>query len=151
MLLPFGEENLLSTSELQQAEEIATRMVIEYGFGPDDNPAIYFHGNATTVLSMGNKHEFEMAAKIEKLYNLAHDKAKYMLKKNRKVLEKIVDELLEFEVLTGKDLERIIESNGGIREEEPFSLLRVYDKESLSVRYLDGDSTSGATLLGAAS
>jgi len=31
-----------------------------------------------------------------------HDKAKYMLKKNRKVLEKIVDELLEFEVLTGK-------------------------------------------------
>jgi len=29
-----------------QYEQIATRMVIEYGFGPDDNPAIYFHGNA---------------------------------------------------------------------------------------------------------
>ncbi|KAJ8421422.1 hypothetical protein Cgig2_030837 [Carnegiea gigantea] len=130
MLLPLGEENLLSASELRQAQEIATRMVIEYGFGPDDNPAIYFHGNA--------------------VFNLAHDKAKDMLKKNQKVLENIVDELLEFEVLTRKDLERIMESNGGIWEKEPFSFLRIYDNESWSVRYLDRDSTSGPARLGAA-
>jgi len=30
-------------------------------------------------------------------------------------------------------LERIIESNGGIREEEPSSLSRVYDKKVLSI------------------
>lgn len=150
MLLPLGEENLLSASELRQAQELATRMVIEYGFGPDDNPAIYFHGNATTTLSMGNKHEFEMAAKIEMVFNLAHDKAKDMLKKNRRVLEKIVDELLEFEVLTRKDLERIMESNGGIWEKEPFSFLRIYDNESWSLSYLDRDGTSGPARLGAA-
>ncbi|KAL9303714.1 hypothetical protein ACSQ67_020977 [Phaseolus vulgaris] len=46
MLLPFGEENLLSISEIQQAQEIATRMVIQYGWGPDDSPAIYYRSNA---------------------------------------------------------------------------------------------------------
>lgn len=36
------------------------------------------------------------------MYYLAYDRAKDMLQKNRPVLEKIVDELLEFEILTGK-------------------------------------------------
>lgn len=151
LLLPFGEENLLSSSELKQAQEIATRMVIQYGWGPDESPTIYYHGNASTALSMGNKHEFEMAAKVEKMYYLAYDKAKDMLQKNRSVLEKIVDELLEFEILTGKDLERILESNGGIRENEPFSLSRVYESESVSIKYLSDDGSASETaLLGAA-
>ncbi|KAK9735619.1 hypothetical protein RND81_04G216200 [Saponaria officinalis] len=148
MLLPFGEENLLSASELQQAQEIATRMVLQYGWGPDDTPAIYHHGNAATALSMGNKMEYEMAEKVEKIFNLAYDKAVDMLKKNRQVLEQIVDELLEYEILTGKDLERIMESNAGVREKEPFSLSRVYESKSISVRYLENGSASGAPLLG---
>ena len=36
------------------------------------------------------------------MYNLAYDKAKEMLVKNRRVLEVIVEQLLEFENLTGK-------------------------------------------------
>ncbi|KAL5566845.1 hypothetical protein UlMin_030009 [Ulmus minor] len=147
MLLPFGEENLLSSSELKQAQEIATRMVIQYGWGPDDSPAIYYHSNAETALSMGNNHEFEMATKVENMYDLAYCKAKEMLQKNRQVLEKIVDELLEFEILTGKDLERMVEENGGIREKEPFFLSTIYDSEPLSTRYLDYGNKSEITLL----
>ncbi|KNA05484.1 hypothetical protein SOVF_189840 [Spinacia oleracea] len=151
LLLPFGEENLLSVSELKQAQEIATRMVIQYGWGPDESPTIYYHGNAATALSMGNNHEFEMAAKVEKMYYLAYDKALDMLQKNRPVLEKIVDELLDYEILTGKDLDRIVKSNGGIRENEPFSLSRVYESESVSIRYLEDDGSASETaLLGAA-
>ncbi|XP_074307854.1 putative inactive ATP-dependent zinc metalloprotease FTSHI 5, chloroplastic [Silene latifolia] len=150
LLLPFGEENLLSTSELKQAQEIATRMVLQYGWGPDETPAIYHHGYAATTLSMGSKHEYEMAAKVEQIYNLAFDKAIDMLKKNQQVLRMIVDELLEYEILTGKDLERIMESNGGIREKEPFSLSSVYVSESISVRYLDNGTASGTPLLGGA-
>ncbi|KAL4352919.1 hypothetical protein GQ457_06G018330 [Hibiscus cannabinus] len=102
LLLPYGEENCLSASEIKQAQEIATRMVIQYGWGPDDSPAVYYSTNAVTALSMGNNHEFEMATKVEKIYDLAYEKARDMLKKNRRVLEKIVEELLEFEILTGK-------------------------------------------------
>nr|DAD33160.1 TPA_asm: hypothetical protein HUJ06_012011 [Nelumbo nucifera] len=150
MLLPFGEENFLSSSELKQAQEIATRMVIQYGWGPDESPTIYFCSNATTALSMGNNHEFEMAAKVEKIYDSAYDKAKNMLQKNRKVLEKIVEELLEFEILTGKDLQRIFYENGGIQEKEPFFLSNLYDKELESSYSVDGRNASATALLGLA-
>ncbi|KAA8533356.1 hypothetical protein F0562_033111 [Nyssa sinensis] len=50
LLLPFGEENILSSSELKQAQEIATRMVLQYGWGPDGSPTIYHHSNAVLVL-----------------------------------------------------------------------------------------------------
>ncbi|KAL0446601.1 UNVERIFIED_CONTAM: putative inactive ATP-dependent zinc metalloprotease FTSHI 5, chloroplastic [Sesamum latifolium] len=82
LLLPFGEENILSSSDLKEAQEIATRMVIQYGWGPDDSPTIYHHGNA--------------------IYNLAYDKARMLLQKNYLALERIVEELLEYEILTGK-------------------------------------------------
>ena len=36
------------------------------------------------------------------MYDLAYDKARKMLQNNRRVLERIVEELLEFDVLTGK-------------------------------------------------
>lgn len=36
------------------------------------------------------------------MFDLAYQKAKEMLQKNHLVLEKIVGELLEFEILTGK-------------------------------------------------
>lgn len=39
---------------------------------------------------------------IFQMFDLAYQKAKDMLQKNRPVLEKIVEELLEFEILTGK-------------------------------------------------
>ncbi|OIW13804.1 hypothetical protein TanjilG_31693 [Lupinus angustifolius] len=147
MLLPFGEENLLSSSEIQQAQEIATRMVIQYGWGPDDSPAIYYRSSATTALSMGDDHEYEMAAKVEKMFDLAYLKAREMLRKNRLVLEKIVEELLEFEILTGKDLERIAKDNGIIREGEPFSLCEVQASEPTSSKFLESGNASGSALL----
>ncbi|KAJ8467400.1 hypothetical protein OPV22_029952 [Ensete ventricosum] len=129
LLLPFGEENFLSTSELKQAQEIATRMVIEYGWSPDDSPAIYITSKAVTTLSMGNSHEFEIAAKVQKIYDLAYDKAKEMLQKNRKVLEIIVEQLLNFETLTGEDLLNILKNNGEIPEKEPFFLSKQFYKK----------------------
>ncbi|XP_050382303.1 probable inactive ATP-dependent zinc metalloprotease FTSHI 5, chloroplastic [Argentina anserina] len=147
MLLPFGEENLLSSSELTQAQEIATRMVIQYGWGPDDSPAIYYHSNASTALSMGNNHEYDIAVKVEKIHDLAYYKAKEMLNQNRRVLEKMVEELLEFEILTAKDLGRIFEGNGGIREKEPFFLSGAHDRETLSGSFLEGGDVAATVLL----
>ncbi|KAI3698633.1 hypothetical protein L2E82_42328 [Cichorium intybus] len=150
LLLPFGEENILSLSELKQAQEIATRMVIQYGWGPDDSPTVYHHGNAVTALSMGDNHEYEMAAKVEKMYDLAYEKAKTILWSNQNVLEKIVEELLEFEILTGKDLERIILANGGIREKEPFYLGKFHNEEPVFGSLLEDGNGSQSALLSAA-
>ncbi|KAH0719579.1 hypothetical protein KY285_015610 [Solanum tuberosum] len=150
LLLPFGEENILSSSELKQAEEIATRMVIQYGWGPDDSPTIYHHGNSVTTLSMGNHFEYEMAAKVEKMYYMAYDKAKGMLQKNRQVLEKIVEELLKYEVLTRKDLERIIADNDGVHEKEPFFLSKAYNEPVLENFLQENGKASSMEFLTAA-
>lgn len=147
MLLPPGEENFLSSSEITQAQEIATRMVLQYGWGPDDSPAVYYATNAVSALSMGNHHEYEMASKVEKIYDLAYEKAKGMLLKNHRVLEKITEELLEFEILTHKDLERLVHENGGIREKEPFFLSGTSHNEPLSRSFLDAGDSSETVLL----
>ncbi|KAK4423260.1 putative inactive ATP-dependent zinc metalloprotease FTSHI 5, chloroplastic [Sesamum alatum] len=146
LLLPFGEENILSSSELKEAQEIATRMVIQYGWGPDDSPTIYHHGNAVTALSMGDNFEYEMAAKVERIYDLAYDKARMLLQKNYLALERIVEELLEYEILTGKDLERIVAENGGIREKEPFFLSSAGYEEQPFGSLLDGNAPGVALL-----
>ncbi|KAH6792607.1 FtsH extracellular protease family [Perilla frutescens var. hirtella] len=146
LLLPFGEENILSSSELKDAQEIATRMVIQYGWGPDDSPTIYHHGTAATALSMGDNFEYEMAAKVEKIYNMAYDKAKILLQKNYLVLEKMVEELIEYEILTGKDLDRIVAENGGIKEKEPFFLSSSSYEEATPGSSLDGNTSAIALL-----
>nr|QKY65106.1 AAA-type ATPase family protein [Passiflora pittieri] len=142
LLLPFGEENFLSSSELKEAQEIATEMVTGYGWGSDDSPAIYCTNGSAKCLSMGNNYAHEMAAKVEKMYDLAYLKAKEMLLKNRRVLEKIVEELLEFEVLSGKDLERIVADNDGVREKEPFFLSKGNYRESHEVSQMGPTSAT---------
>ncbi|KAK1298811.1 hypothetical protein QJS10_CPA07g01125 [Acorus calamus] len=64
--------------------------------------------------SMVNGHEVEMAVKVEKMYDLAYDKAVEMLQKNVVVLRVIDDQLLVFENMTRKELLEILEENGGI-------------------------------------
>ncbi|XP_061989422.1 probable inactive ATP-dependent zinc metalloprotease FTSHI 5, chloroplastic [Rosa rugosa] len=74
--------SLIPFTLLLNLQQIATRMVIQYGWGPDDSPAIYYHSNASTALSMGNNHEYDMAVKVEKIHDLAYYKAKEMLPQN---------------------------------------------------------------------
>ncbi|THF96232.1 hypothetical protein TEA_010167 [Camellia sinensis var. sinensis] len=47
-----ANSSLLDITELLHL--IATWMMIQYGWGPDNSPTIYHHGNAVTALSMGN-------------------------------------------------------------------------------------------------
>ncbi|XP_020580621.1 probable inactive ATP-dependent zinc metalloprotease FTSHI 5, chloroplastic [Phalaenopsis equestris] len=144
LLLPFGEENFLSSSEIKHAQEIATRMVLQYGWGPDDSPAIYVTSTAVGTLSMGNKHELEMAAKVEQMYNLGYEKAREMLQKNCQVLKIIVEQLLEVENLTGEDLIGIFEENNGAREKEPFTILKHTYKEIALERSLEVNGNAAA-------
>ncbi|KAL0008930.1 hypothetical protein SO802_010432 [Lithocarpus litseifolius] len=92
MILPFGEENFLSSEELKQAQEV-------------------------TALSMGNNHEYEIAAKVEKA---TYCKAKEMLQRNRQVLEKIVEELLQFEILTRKYIDEVWNDKSPLLPSDPY-------------------------------
>ncbi|KAL3728221.1 hypothetical protein ACJRO7_032896 [Eucalyptus globulus] len=122
-------KNFLSSSELKQTQEVANGVppscTIESTSTGGDSPAIYYHSNAVTALSMGNNH-----AKVEKMYYLACRKAKGMLQKNHRVLENIVEESLEFEILIGRSgaLNPPLLTAGGLNDRMSLVKLRVYSQ-----------------------
>ncbi|KAG0630185.1 hypothetical protein M758_1G160200 [Ceratodon purpureus] len=139
LLLPFGENNNLSKGELENAEEIAAQMVMQYGWGPDDSPLIYAKGDSPTSIAMGDKHEWELATKIQKLYHIATDRCGKLLQRNQPTLNAVVEHLLQYDCVTTKDLARICEETGAIFEEEPFELVPYSRMDMLS------GSTNGTT------
>eukprot|EP01018_Ginkgo_biloba_P009872 Gb_28496 [translate_table: standard] len=138
LLLPFEESNNLSTSEIEEAQEIATKMVLAFGWGPDDSPMVYMTSKSQISLDMGKDHEFELEAKIEKLFYIACDKAADLLQKNRRALDAIVEHLLEYDIVTKQEMSRILEENGAIQEQDPFMLI-THTKYGV----LAGSSTNG--------
>ncbi|CAK9878262.1 unnamed protein product [Sphagnum jensenii] len=139
LLLPFGENNNLCRFEIENAEEIAARMVLEFGWGPDDSPLIYSTEESSSALAMGDDHEYELEAKIRQLYDTACQKAGEMLMKNQQVLDALVEHLLEFDCLTKEEMARILEENGAVFEEEPFMLMPYAHAEVMN------GSTNGTT------
>ncbi|KAG6544312.1 hypothetical protein Mapa_014315 [Marchantia paleacea] len=123
MLLPFGQNNSLSKFELESAKEIATRMVMEYGWAPDDSPMIYQTDGSPIALSMGDEHEQGVSEDINRLFYCACDKAAQILEKNRPVLEAMVEHLLDCDAVGKKDIARIMEDKGALLEQDPFSLV----------------------------
>eukprot|EP00252_Welwitschia_mirabilis_P025772 TRINITY_DN8198_c0_g1_i1.p1 TRINITY_DN8198_c0_g1~~TRINITY_DN8198_c0_g1_i1.p1 ORF type:complete len:1255 (+),score=269.09 TRINITY_DN8198_c0_g1_i1:201-3965(+) len=131
MLVP-DESNNLATPQIEEAMKIATRMVLEYGWGPNDVPMVYFTPISPVTLAMGKEHEFELGSRIEKLFYAACDKATEMLHKNKQVLDALVAYLLENECMLNKDISRILEENGAQREPEPFMLFP-YKGENITI------------------
>lgn len=123
LLLPFEESNNLSTFEIEEAEELATRMVLEYGWGPDDSHVVYLTNISGKSLDIGKDHAYELEANAKKLFNAACDKAAEILQKNQKALVALLEYLLEYDVVTKQDMSRILEENGAVQEAEPFMLI----------------------------
>lgn len=123
LLLPSEESNNLSTFEIEEAEELATRMVLEYGWGPNDSTMVYLTRISGNHLDMGKDHEYELESNIKKLFNTACDKAAEILKKNQKALVALVEHLLEYDVVTKQEMSRILKANGSVQEPEPFMLI----------------------------
>ena len=139
LLLPFGENNNLSHNEIEHAQEIAARMVLEFGWGPDDSPLIYQKDGSPNALAMGDNHEYELEAKIRKLFHSATERCGKMLQRNQQTLSALVEHLLQYDCLTMKDMARIMEETGAMVEEDPFLLVPYTHSEMIS------GSTNGTT------
>lgn len=123
LLLPLEESNNLSTFEIEEAQELATRMVLEYGWGPDDSHVAYLTSISGKSLDIGKDHAYELEANVKKLFNAACDKAAEILQKNQKALVALLEYLLEYDAVTKQDMSRIMEENGAVKEAEPFMLI----------------------------
>lgn len=129
LLLPLEESNNLSTFEIEEAQELATRMVLEYGWGPDDSHVAYLTSISGKSLDIGKDHAYELEANVKKLFNAACDKAAEILQKNQKALVALLEYLLEYDAVTKQDMSRIMEENGAVQEAEPFMLISYKNHE----------------------
>ena len=106
----FGEMTTGASNDLQRATKIARNMVTQYGMSPL-GPVIYGEQNQEVFLGRDFGHvqnySEEMAAKIdkeiEKFIDDAFLKAKGLLIKNRKLLDKIAKELMKKESLSSDE------------------------------------------------
>ncbi|WP_018683839.1 ATP-dependent zinc metalloprotease FtsH [Actinokineospora enzanensis] len=113
--LVFHEPTTGASSDIDQATKIAKAMVTEYGMSARLGAVRYGQEQGDPFLgrSMGHGADYslevahEIDEEVRKLIEAAHTEAWDVLNTYRDVLDDLVEELLEKETLTRKDLERI--------------------------------------------
>jgi cell division protease FtsH len=104
-----------ATSDIQHATRMARAMVTRWGMSEDLGPINLAARSGSDFLgneySMGNEHSQETArrvdAEIERILNEAHQRAEDIIKSNRDAMERITAGLLEFETLSGKEVQAL--------------------------------------------
>ena len=126
--LIFGQENITTGagSDIQRATGLARRMVTEFGFstklGPlrySDNQEEVFLGHSVTQ----TKNVSDATAKlideeIRRFIDEAEENARRILKEYAQDLEKLAQALLEYETLSGKEVEALLKGEPIVRPQE---------------------------------
>lgn len=106
--LVFGPMNVTSgcTSDLKQATGLARRMVMNFGMaGPDGHTGapIFIDMEEYGMLSEEAKRDIDMKTQV--LLTDAYDRTMDHLRKNEKELHLLADALVEFETLSGEEIQ----------------------------------------------
>ncbi|HEX9235877.1 MAG TPA: ATP-dependent zinc metalloprotease FtsH [Actinomycetota bacterium] len=115
----FGEISTGASDDLARATEIARAMVVEFGMSPKLGPLSFgqdgFRSREGRPLFPGERPDFsEQTARIvdeeiARLINEAHEMASSILEKERDLLDKLSDVLVEREVIEGAQLRRYVD------------------------------------------
>ncbi len=126
--LVFGPENVTTGAgdDIRKATEWARRMVTEFGFsdklGPlrySDNEEEVFLGHSVTQ----RKNVSDATARIideeiRRLIDRAEETARRVLSDNRGGLDSVADALLEFETLSGEEVQAVLRGESVVRPSE---------------------------------
>ncbi|KPA81229.1 putative mitochondrial Mitochondrial ATP-dependent zinc metallopeptidase [Leptomonas pyrrhocoris] len=111
-----GEELLLGPedittgagSDFQQATNMARHMVRQFGFSDTLGFVDYGTADSAEGAYMSDETKLKIEKEVHRLVEQAYVETKEMLLKHRPELEKIAENLLKYETLTGNDLEKIL-------------------------------------------
>lgn len=117
----FKEISTGAMDDLQRATEIARAMVVEFGMSPLLGPVSLgqdgFRNPGRRMLFPGERPDFsehtsrQIDEEVTRLINEAHDRAEEILGKERDLLAKLSDVLIEREVIEGKQLRRYVDGD----------------------------------------
>jgi cell division protease FtsH len=150
----FGEISTGAQNDLQQATEIARAMVVEYGMSPKLGPVSFgqdgYRMRDGRSLFGGDRPEISdttarvIDEEVARLINEAHDRARVILEKDREMLAKLSDVLIEREVIEGAELRRYLSGEAPIPTKEEL------DREGLEKRNGQTDQTTGPDIIASA-
>ena len=112
----FDEQTTGASNDIERATTIAREMVMTYGMS-DLGPIQYEHSSGNVFLgrdysasrNYSGQIAFEIDTEVRRLIDSAYDTAKKIVKENKKLMEQIVDVLIEQETLTAEQIENIVE------------------------------------------
>jgi len=114
--IEFNEFTVGAASDIQQATDIARKMVTEFGMGAIGPQATGVRGeNPWLARELGDPKPLSehLAAKVDdevgKIINDSFTKAKKIIRENKEKLDLVASELLQKETLEGDEFEEIIE------------------------------------------
>ncbi len=105
-----------AANDLERASDIARKMVCAYGmseklgplsFGKKDE-LVFLGRDLAISKEYSEKTAQEIDQEVKRIVMECYDEAKYLLEENKKVLDAIADALLEKEVLSGEELDKIL-------------------------------------------
>ena len=128
--LVFGKENVTTGAgnDIQQATSWARRMITEFGFSDklgrlrysDNEEEIFLGHSVTRQKNVSDKTAALIDEEVRRLIDEAEKTARVILTKDRKELEIIAKALLEYETLTGDEVNALLRGESIIRpEDEP--------------------------------
>ena len=126
--LVFGKENVTTGAgnDIQQATSWARRMVTEFGFSDklgrlrysDNEEEIFLGHSVTRQKNVSDKTAALIDEEVRRLIDEAEKTARVILTKDRKELEIIAKALLEYETLTGDEVNALLRGESIIRPED---------------------------------
>src|SRR5687767_15542368 len=115
--LVFGEISTGAQNDIEQATEMARKMVCEWGMSDTLGPLTY--GKKEEQIFLGkefNRHQdyseataLKIDAEVKRIVSEQYERAQKTLTANKHMLEKVAEALLEHEVLDGEQMKQILE------------------------------------------
>ena len=124
----FGEENVTTgaSNDIKEATAMARRMITEFGFSDKLGPLRYSENEEEVFLGHSvtqHKNVSDATAKIideeiRRLIDEAEAEARKILKKHRDELDILGEALLEYETLSGEEVDALLRGESIIRSED---------------------------------
>jgi len=116
--LVFNELSTGAYDDLKKATDLAKRMIVEYGMSAELGPLSLARERVNVFLGeeivRSDEHSEQLSSLVDReirsLISRSYTRAKELLSRNRASLDRLAHELLEHEVISGKELDRLFSS-----------------------------------------
>lgn len=103
----LGDISTGASNDLEVATKTAREMIIYYGMDPDIGPISFNGSNSQEISFFGDTTLSNIGTKIKDILKEAEKQAKQLIVDNRSFLDKLAEELLKNETVTGEEIAKM--------------------------------------------